>query len=123
MASIEDLRNVIRAESAPKGFSLEGGDAVYLDFGTSRRWLTEAQQTNLAARYTKLPATDPFWQVPLLGTPGEVYKQAGDNTGRCWAIEEGRRRHVDAAEYASWRKPIIKTLPVGHVLWSLPIKV
>ncbi len=113
----------IAAVGAPRVLRITGTDGAYLDLGAARRALSAAQYAALDPRPTirDLAPSDAFWALPLIGPPAQTFRLQGDATGAVWYVEDGGRRHVDAAEYAADGKPALRDLPATHAIWSLPI--
>lgn len=130
MASLQELKDVVRTELAQQlagqnqfAFRLVGSKAAYLDLGTARRHLTGAQNAGYSADVRDLPAGDPFWVLPLVGMPGELYRMTGDTTGAAFVLDLGALRHITAEEHALMGSPMITDLSADNALWSRPIAV
>ena len=118
-----DLTEIVRAEldaeRAPL-FRMDGGRAAYRDLGVARRHVTKAQSDALQlAPPVDLPPSDTFWALPVVGIPGELYRLAGDETGAAFMREGVGIRHVSAAQYAGWGRPLLVDLPIEHPIGLL----
>ena len=62
------------------------------------------------------------WLKPLLGHPGELYRQplSVDPSGAAYTLEDGALRHVPREEHTAEGAVTITDLPVAHPLWALP---
>lgn len=133
VASLEQLR----AELAPLlsaiadvgdriAFRIENTDGAYLDCGGVRRGLSAAEQAVIGATITAIPASAPFWTIPLVGKHVQAFQRAtplaGEEPGSLYYVEDGQLVHVTPERYALDLKPPIKVVPNTAGLWSLPTK-
>jgi hypothetical protein len=101
-------------------FRIAGTAGAWLDLGTTRRYISGAVYGAMVRPViADLPAADPFWDLPLVGDPGEVVRQT--STAACWLRVDGGRRWVNAADYAAAGHPTITDVPAGDLFWSLPV--
>ena len=118
MASLDDLRSVLREQETVTLWRLAGTAAAWLDLGTARRWVTGAQAAGMSTRIVDLPASDPVWALPIVGPCGELVRRSGE--AAAWLVADGHRRWLDAAAYAAAGSPLITDLPATHPVWALP---
>lgn len=105
----------------------DGGTAAWLlHEGVGREWIDGATHTAMGSpRILDIPASSPLWALPIIpggGRVGELYRRVGDSTGAAWLVERGGRRHITAAEVATWAvKPTLRDLAATHEVWALPV--
>ena len=120
MAGISAMSAEIAGAVRPiAAFRARGTAAVYLDLGLTRRHASGDQLVAFGLSYHDLDVTDPFWRVPIVGVPGELYRAEGDPTGAAFVHERGGLRHVTAEEHEGMGSPPIRDVPPEAPLWSL----
>jgi hypothetical protein len=139
LAEVEaSLARIVSEEVAPimaalssgpaRWYKVDGGALAWLDLGTCRRRGTNGQYAADPSGVVPLPATDPFWALPVVGDAfGELYRREGQDAA--WLIESdpaeqartGRavRRWPGRDAYLAHGAPAIVTLPASHVFWTL----
>lgn len=123
MATLADLDTLLDQKLAtldeprPTYRMIEGA-AVWLDLGTGRRHISGTQLAARRAPIVDLWPDDPFWDLPIIGQPGEVYRRAGDPTGAAHLLDGGRLRHVTAEEHAALGAPVFVDLHPQHAIWT-----
>jgi len=101
-------------------YRLPGGSGLWQDVIVARRYLSPAMFTGISgAKIEDAPAADAFWELPILGRVGEVFR-AGIETEAAWLLEGGALRWLDQKAYADAGSPVITDLSIDDPLWELP---
>lgn len=125
MATLEQLdtlltrRLAVLDEPRPT-YRMVGAAAVWLDLGTGRRHISGTQLAARRAPIVDLTPDDPFWDLPIVGQPGEVYRKVGDPTYAAFVFAGGRLHHVTPEEHAAEGGPVFIDLPAEHPIWAFP---
>ncbi|MDO8107157.1 M15 family metallopeptidase [Isoptericola sp. b441] len=122
MATLAQLQSVVREQTGRVLYKPTGAAAAYADLGTARRWVT-GDQAHDNDRVAELPATDPFWTLPRVGNPGEVFRKTGD-AAAFDLVGDGTHAHLEHVTQDTWAamgKPAFRDLPASDPLWTLPV--
>jgi hypothetical protein len=103
--------------SPPAVYALmEGGQALWLDLGASRRWISDEQYDAMGnPPIVRLNPTDNFWRLPILGLVGEVFRKAGEDAAY---VFDGREvRWITADQHVALGEPVYTDLDPAHGLF------
>ena len=120
MASLEQVEQMLDARTPCQAYRLAGAAGIYRDLGTGRRHISGEQLAAIGGKFVDLDPNDPFWDLPIVGNPGELLRRKGN--GACWLLAEGSLEWITEDRLATLGtpKPVFTDLLPTHPVWKLP---